>query len=145
MPPHHLCSLPRAPACWLAVAVACAVISAPASAKILKLRMGPGMMSSDIAMSEPASKDPSQTAAIKPAADPANRPEPMSERAKAAAERAARALAEEEGREYDGGATVASDLIDAAEEPVAPKGQPVAAGDRRQKAATSSPSCIAGC
>ncbi len=88
--------------------------------------------------------------------------EPMSPRAAAAADRAARALAGEEGSEFDGGAPAEADLI-AAEQPVAvaapvaAAGQPVTDATRRRSsaavaqpppaptAAKANTTCIAGC
>ena len=73
--------------------------------------------------------------------------EPPSPRAAAAAERAARALAEEDGSSFDGGAPAEAELLPAdASTAKPPQGQPVTtAGTKRNTAAAKSPACIAGC
>ena len=75
---------------------------------------------------------------------PTDSPEPMSERAAAAAARAARALADEDSEDFDGGIAVDADLV----APDGATGQPVVAGDRRQKSASAArpaAKCVAGC
>jgi len=82
--------------------------------------------------------------ARRPAAEPTDGPEPLSERAAAAAARAARALADEDIEDFDGGIASDIDVVTTDGE----KGQPVTAGDRRQKSAAArlpAAKCVAGC
>ena len=83
--------------------------------------------------------------------------EPLSARAAAAAERASRALAKEDGSDFEGVATVETDPIMAEQPAITAVGQTVTPDQRRQTSAAagstargnsapkSSTTCIAGC
>ena len=133
----------------LGVIAAVLAATAPADARRLTLRLAPGVLASELSASDPVPSTLAQNTPSKSGANPADRADPLSDRAKAAADRAARALAEEEGREYDGAATTSSDLVDTADEAIPAAGpakeQPLTPSSVRQKSATSQTSCVAGC
>jgi hypothetical protein len=154
--PLHVCNTRRALGLALVGAVLMAVAPVPAAGKVLRpqvadriddpgvierptvqVQVNPSPAAETVQKAETAQKAESGTSTARPAkgkADP-NTPEPLSERAAAAAERAKRALSDEDFGELDA-------------DPVAVGGQPAAASQGVKSAATlkkPEAKCLAGC
>ena len=158
----------------LTVAVALTALSTAVSARTLRLRLAPGHdMSAHtspriVAENTIASEDDAGSPPVEgmTASVPTNRGdggEAPSARAMAAAARAAKALADEDGEPFEAAGAIRTEIIgatDAAPAPQPPTGQPVTAANQRRAAAGITPStrvpatpaqpragitCIAGC
>lgn len=129
--------------------------ASPADARILRPPQ-PGMELQGVELMADATDPQADSTANAPAASatpapskPANndKADPPSDRVAAAKARAARALAEEGGSDFDATIPTETDLVEAAEEARGQAvGQAVSETDQRRKSASkSSASCVAGC
>ncbi len=146
--PLHVCNARRALGLVLVGAALMAIAPAPATGKILRPQVADRIDDPGVVERRPVQTQPAPVTETSQAAEPApqaarpakgkadpNAPEPLSERAAAAADRAKRALEDEDFGEFDAG-------------PAPANGQPAASSQGRKSAATLNKpeaKCLAGC